>query len=110
MSVYRFVGTYCEIWDTEFKFTRFGQKVEMPDALAKEAKTQGAALVPEDQFSTIGFSEDELKAYRDHSAHRNAPESFLNKRSAAWKLVHEAPVEKPVAVAPKKTAQTEGKQ
>jgi hypothetical protein len=95
MSQYRFVGTSCEIWDTPYKFTRFGQLVDMPDDLAKSAIASGAALMPASDFDALGFAPDELKKYAKVPSHAKAPASFLSKRDAAWVKLH-APT--PVAV------------
>lgn len=108
MSQYRFVGTHTEIFDTAFSFKRFGQLVEIPDALAQDAIAHGAALLPVAKFDSLGFTADELKRYWNPATHKNAPVDFTAKRNAAWTKLHEVTSEptkaEAVADAPNHTA------
>ena len=90
MSQYVYVGaSECVIWDTPFKFSRFGQVAEIPDAVALKAIAHRAALLPKADFDALGFTADELKKYAKSEMHHDAPGAFLEKRKAAWKKLHE---------------------
>jgi hypothetical protein len=87
MGKYVFVGTHCEIYDTPYKFSRFGQLAEVPDDVAKAAIASGAALLPQADFDKLGFNSDELKKFKDVVSHSKAPKEFIEKRDAAWKIL-----------------------
>jgi len=89
LSSYRFIGSHCEIWDTKYVFTRFGQLVEIPDDLAQDAIAHGAALVPAKTFDALSFTPDELKKFGKTGLHAKAPADFLTKRDAAWMKLRE---------------------
>lgn len=79
----------------------FGQAIELTEEQAEEAMRGGCALLPADQFNSIGFTPDELKKYPTAGYQINAPKPFLEKRQAAWSkfgelyaALHQQPEEK----------------
>lgn len=82
MKAYRFVGSACVIHGTG-EFSKFGQRVELPEAVADTVILGGGAFVPEDEFEALGFTTDELKNYQFPGQQANAPLSFHEKKTAA---------------------------
>lgn len=89
MAVYRFVGTTPSgLHDTQFKFTMFGQAVEMPAELAEPAIKEGALLLPAAQWGKLGISESDLKEHAPKILHGMKPD-FEAKVRAAWGALHD---------------------
>lgn len=76
MKPYLFVGSYCKIDGGRIKLERFGQRLELPDALAEIIVNGGGAILPEAQFDEIGFTEQELDQYAYPGRRLGAPEAF----------------------------------
>jgi hypothetical protein len=89
MSAYRFVGSYCEIDGGRIKLERFGQQVELPDAVAEVVVKGGGAIIPETEFESLGFTEQELSLYAYPGQQDGAPEAFAVKRHAAHVAFHD---------------------
>lgn len=89
MSRYRHVGTYTQFLDTKIVLKRFGQQVEMDDALA----AGHPSLRTEAEFQSYGFTEEELKKFPTVASHVDAPDDFLAKRVKAWSGSPPPPVE-----------------
>src|SRR4051812_2054430 len=93
MSVYRFIGTETEIGGE--KLTQFGQTISLTDARAKEA-IMGAgsdqayagatALIPDDEFSKLKVTDQELATYGYAGRRAKMSPEFKPKHEAA----HEA--------------------
>lgn len=85
MGNYRYIGaSQSQIYGTQFVFKRYGQLVAMPDDVAASAMAQGLAILPDVEFTEIGHTEDELKAWGARAGAKAAPASFVAKRSNAW--------------------------
>lgn len=61
--VYRFVGTESHVGPTTMR--RFGQRFNMSEEVAKTVIKGGCALIPEDQFNALGFTEEDMKVWSD---------------------------------------------
>jgi hypothetical protein len=72
-----------QIVDTPHKGETLGQKFDLSDELAKSAILSGACLLPEDKFTAIGFTADELAKYSNAVRQASAPASFHEKHAAA---------------------------
>ena len=83
--IFRFVGTELETAEASLKW--FGQSVELTEQRAAEIITRGAIL-PAKIFDSIGFTEQELKAYRGVGSHADATDEFKAKKHAALLAVH----------------------
>lgn len=83
-----FLGTETDIGGYP-ALRNFGQVIELPDQLAKEAVLGGAALIPVDQFDAVGFTEQELRKFATPGARRQATEEFAHKQHAALLALHE---------------------
>jgi hypothetical protein len=62
-QIYRFIGTTAEVGP--LKFERVGQRVEMEDFVADNARIGGCALLTEAQFNSFGFTSEDLKIWTD---------------------------------------------
>lgn len=60
-QLFRFVGSECEIG--QVRLDRFGQRVELESDFVSIAISGGAALLTQEQFHSLGFSEDDLKIW-----------------------------------------------
>ena len=94
---------------------KLGATVEANEDEATDWMRGGAALLTEDEFKGIGFTEDELKTYDYPGKQVNAPQDFKDKQKKAWSIYGEkwqalrglkaaaaaapAPTESPVAPA-----------
>jgi hypothetical protein len=87
MGVYRFVGVECKIGDAELK--TIGQKIELPDEQATDLirHPRGAAIIPDDEFSAIGFTDAELQRYGRKGSQVNAPAEFKDKIEQARQVL-----------------------
>ncbi len=91
---FRFLGTELRIGEMP-AIQSFGQSVELPEPLARNIIApdgnagRGAALLPEETFSAIGFTADELAAHKWTSSHADAPTAFQEKKSAALAALNE---------------------
>lgn len=65
--IYRFVGAHCEIGGRA-KLVGLGQEIDLPESLAQDVVAGGGAIIPDDVFLSIGFSESDLERYRDTGA------------------------------------------
>ena len=108
MGSYRYVSAAPgQILNTKFVFTRYGQLVEMDDALAAEKIEAGFPLVPESVFASVGHTDAELKTYGKMAGHPSVPPDFADKRNKVWVLLQQ-PSTPPSA--PEPTAATETQQ
>lgn len=81
----RYVGaSSAQIMDTKFVFKRYGQQVELPDELATRVMAENFPVVTEEEFKSLGHTEDELKNHANPATHAKASAEFLGKRKAAW--------------------------
>lgn len=85
MKSYRFVGTLADVGGV--RLDRFGQKVQLPAADAKHER--GPAVIPEEEFERIGFTEEELTKFAFPGPRSEAPPEFQKKINAALKARHE---------------------
>lgn len=83
MKTYVFVGSYCELDNGRVKLDRFGQRIELVDSEAENVIRGGGAILPEADFSAIGFDQDELKKYALPGPRANAPAEFHEKVRSA---------------------------
>jgi hypothetical protein len=83
MHTYYFVGSYCEIDGGRIKLERFGQRIDLPEDLATTVILGGGAILPEADFESLGFTEQEISLYAYPGQQATAPEAFLKKRSQA---------------------------
>jgi len=98
MGVYRYVGgAPAELLDSPFKFTRFGQTVEMPDDLAEHAIAHRVPLIPVEIWDSVSVTDAELKRHARFESHVQASPEFISKRDALWRKFvdhHEGVLEK----------------
>lgn len=85
---YRFVGTLCEV-DEKLKLERLGQSAALSDTQADNVIAGGGSILPDDVFSGIGFTDQELTDYAYPGQRIEAPEGFKAKMSAAYIAMHE---------------------
>lgn len=85
---YVFLGTYTEIYG-HARLTDFGQRVDLPEEIAKDAIAGDCAMIPAEEFDAIGFTPDELRKFAKASSHGNAPAEFLEKKKQALVKFHE---------------------
>jgi hypothetical protein len=85
---YVYLGnSVSEVIGAGIKLTRFGERVELPDAIAKEtARPGGLIAIPAEQFDEIGFTEAELA--NDWGAGGSKPE-IQAKKVKALQILHE---------------------
>jgi hypothetical protein len=62
-KIYRFIGTVAEVGP--LKFERVGQRVEMEDSVANNARIGGCALLTEQEFNSFGFTNEDMKIWAD---------------------------------------------
>jgi len=86
--VYRFVGTLCEI-DEKIKLERLGQTVTLPEDIAISVITGGGSILPDDAFSGIGFTDQELQDYAYPGQRIEALQAFQDKMRAAYVAMHD---------------------
>ena len=103
MGAYRYVGaSTAQIMNTPFVFKRYGQLVEMDDAMAAEKMAEGFLIVPDADFRKIGHPETELSTYGTMAGHPTVPAAFADRRNKAWALlakqVGNVPTEEPTPV------------
>lgn len=91
MPNFRFVGTTLDIGDR--RLTRLGEKITLDSDM-------GAPLITEEAFQSVGFTEDELKAYATPGQRAEMPSEFASKLSKAWGMIGKAP-QKPLPGKPK---------
>ncbi len=86
MGVYRYVGgAPAEIMDSPYKFTRYGQLVEMPDELAEHAIAHRVPLVPVPVWESVSVTDSEVKRHSRFETHVQASPEFISKRDALWR-------------------------
>jgi hypothetical protein len=85
---YRFVGSNSDIGDS-IRLIRFGQSVELSDEQARNAVLGGCALVPDEAFTEIGFTNAELSSFASVGSHERAPAEFIDKKRRALMAAHE---------------------
>jgi len=87
MQSYRFIGDVAEIHGTPYKFTRFGQLVELPEPMAERACLEGACIIPAAMFDELGFDPADLKKYSRALLHSRAPAEFRAKADRAREVL-----------------------
>lgn len=87
MSTYRFVGVSACIGSREL--TQFGQKILLTDEQYATAVAGGAALISDEKFQEIGFTDDELRRYAFTGSWSRATSEFQEKRAAAVAALYE---------------------
>jgi hypothetical protein len=98
MSSFRFIGLLAEIAGYR-KLERFGQAIDLPDAVASElilgaGAEQGyagaAALLPDAEFQAIGFTPEELQRFATPATQiGEKAQAFLEKKRAALQALDE---------------------
>ena len=101
-TLMRFIGSSTSIGI--YSISVFGQLIELPSDLVRDAVLGGAAIIPDTLFSTVGFTDQELEQWPDHNGHasfdqnpmtgkqewtQNAPDSFMDKKKKALLLLHD---------------------
>jgi hypothetical protein len=76
--IMRFAGSVAEVGGK--RFDRFGQVVELPEDLIRDAMLGGVALVTPEDFEIAGFTPEELKNFSVPSTHERAPAEFVEKK------------------------------
>lgn len=61
--VYRFVGAESTVGNLTMR--RFGQRFNMQEKVAETCIKGGCALIPEEEFNAIGFTEEDMKVWSD---------------------------------------------
>lgn len=92
MSIYRYVGAFTEIGsiaEGDSALNKFGQSIQLSDALARDVILGGGAILPAATFDKLGFLEQELSLYSDVYTHSTAPEAFLLKKRKALLAYHD---------------------
>lgn len=92
----RFIGDRCEIGGHPL-LDRFGQTIDLPVPLARDLILGGgsaagwagaSALLPDDRFQAVGFTDVDLKDFSMPGSHADAPVEFKNKKTAALVALH----------------------
>lgn len=83
MPLFRYLGNAVSYIGGDIVLQRFGQPIELDEQLAFDAMAGGCALIPDEQFQEIGFSNQELELYAEPGSDWAAPESFKQKRKEA---------------------------
>lgn len=86
MNKYRFVGAESVIGEIHLK--ALGQPAELSAELANEAVLGGCAILPEETFAEIGFTEAECKQFAYPAQRTDASAEFAAKHKAALIAVH----------------------
>lgn len=93
--IHRFVGTKSTIGDRGL--TRFGESIDMDAAAGRtlmlgngpETGFSGSCpLLPDGEFSKIGFTEQELRDYQWPGSHEDASPEFKRKKAQALAALH----------------------
>lgn len=87
MEQYCFVGAESEIGGVA-KLSRIGQTIALSDDAARNAIVGGCAIIPQESFNEIGFTQEELKKYGTQSGRIDAPEDFNAKVALGLELFH----------------------
>jgi hypothetical protein len=82
MSTYFFIGAHAMIWDSPYKFERFGQLAEMDDEFAAARCLDGLQIIPATDPAAKAFTADELKLFPARHHPKATPE-FAAKVAAA---------------------------
>lgn len=104
MAQYRNVGA-AATKEGVFQLEQYGQAVELDEKTANECILDGVSLLPEADFKKLGFTLAELSQFAMPESHAVAPDTFMDKKRAAWLKVHqtrEALKNPPAPVEPKK--------
>jgi hypothetical protein len=80
---YIFVGSLPSHMLGVVSFKQFGQAVELEGEQARDLSLGGAAIARAEDFSAIGFTQQELAKFGAFGAHSNAPEEFVAKQKRA---------------------------
>lgn len=84
---YRFIGLSSEIAGVA-ALRLYGQSVELPDGVARDAITGGCALIPDRDFTELGFTPEELSIYQHPGPRQNASPEFQAKHRQALLALH----------------------
>jgi hypothetical protein len=66
-----------------------GSVLEMPEELAHGAIRDGAAILPEETFQTLGFTKEELEKYPNAKLQTSATPEFHAKHKAGRMALHD---------------------
>lgn len=80
------IGSRVEI-ENVAELSKFGQSVDVEDALAHEILLKGT-LVTQEQFDSVGFTEEELEANKESWRHEEATVEFKEKKNKAKMIAH----------------------
>jgi hypothetical protein len=83
----------------------FGDSFEMPEPVASRAISEGAAILPEDIFAALGFTDAEIEKYPNRRTQQSAPADWQAKHKAARVALHNVR-EELKATAPKTVAES----
>ena len=85
-TTYRFIGdaALIHLAGRDIELTELGQKVDLTEDEAKTAAR--IPLLSDTDFESIGFTADEIKAYRNAALKHQAPADFQKKMQAAVDL------------------------
>jgi hypothetical protein len=96
---YVFVGGLPSHMMGVVSFRAWGQGADLTDEQARDLSLGGAAIVPADEFASLGLTPAESVRYAPFGSHQNAPAEFQAKKTAAVAMAEkqraafEAPIE-----------------
>lgn len=84
-GIYRFVGSVTEncALGSGYKAERFGHPIKFAAEDAHIAIAGGGAWIPDHNFKSIGFSDEQLRRYPFHGMQIRAPLDFQEKKRQA---------------------------
>lgn len=86
--LYVLVGGPFSIVDTPHQIEIFGHPFEIAEELAHKAISEGAPILPKEQFDSFSWTPEELK-FTNARLQTNAPHSWREKRDRALAIVRE---------------------
>lgn len=85
LTKWRFLGSSSSI-EGLVALNEFGQQIELPQDL--DASALKVCCIPQKDFDGLGFTPEELNAYRYPGTHDSAPEEFKRKKLQALLILH----------------------
>jgi len=77
MKTYCFVGNLCNVM--ERTYDAFGQRANFTDAQYRDVVLGGGAFIPEESFTEIGFTLEEIAAFGSSGNRMFAPDSLRDR-------------------------------
>jgi hypothetical protein len=82
------IGDHPEFSGPVHQARLFGDVIDMPEAVATRAISEGAAILPQDLFASLGFTDAEIEKYPNKRTQQTAPADWQAKHLAARIALH----------------------